>query len=78
MSSLGEKPDRFIEKILEIFAVWIDFRLARFDRYAHSLQQRVLSFYTESNGISGSFLDDLYTNKVNLPNEKILSRFGRS
>ena len=48
--------NRFIEKILEIFAVWIDFTLARFDRMARSLRQRVPSFYAESNGIFGNFL----------------------
>ena len=48
--------NRFIEKMLEISAVWIDFTPTRFDRQARSLQQRITSFYAEANGIFRHFL----------------------
>ena len=62
----------FIEKIREIFAPWIDFTLARFDRSALSIRKQVASFYAESNGIFG------YTKKVNFPYEKRFGHFVRS
>ena len=46
----------FFEKIFEIFGVWIDFTPARFNRSVRSMQQRVASFYAESNSIFGNFL----------------------
>ena len=48
--------NRFMEKILEIFTVWIDFTLARFNQYAHSLQHGIASFYVEYNGIFENIL----------------------
>ena len=84
LDSFGDlsHKNRFIEKMVEYLAVWIDFTLARFDRLARSLQQGVAPFYAEYNGILGNFLptiiNDLYTNKVNLPNEKRFTCFARS
>ena len=47
-----------------------------------SLRQWVESFYAESNGFFFTFfvtiVKDLYTNKVNLPNIKRITRLGRS
>ena len=51
--------NRFIVKMSEIFVVWIDFTLIRFDRWVRSLRKLVASFYVESNDIFGIFLRQL-------------------
>ena len=67
--------------MLEIFVVCIDLMLARFDRLTRSLRNelRLLMLnpvvFLE---ISANIIKDLYTNNVNLPNEKRFSRFVRS
>ena len=48
--------NRFIEKMLEIFAVWIDLTLFRFYRLGSSLEQWVAFFKAESNVIFEIFL----------------------
>ena len=53
---IWSSQNQFIEKILDIFAVWIDFTFTRFNWLALTLQQRVASFYAESNGIFGKFV----------------------
>ena len=50
----------FIEEMLEMFAVWINFALARFDQWARSLRQRVACFYADFNGIFENFTRRLF------------------
>ena len=52
--------------MLEIFDVWIDFTVARFDWCDRtSFRKRVESFYAVFLKISTTIIQDLYTNKVN-------------
>ena len=66
--------NRFTVKILEIFAVWIDLTLARFNQLALSLQQQVASFYAESNSIFGknftTIIKDFNKNLVDCADQK--------
>ena len=64
--------NRFVEKMLEMFAIWIDFTLARFDQWTLTTTGCIILYWIQWYfwKFSTTIIKDLWTNKVNCVKQK--------